>query len=237
MLWEKHIMPDANMQQLSGNNGLSAIPKILVVDDDGLVLEALRLALKHNGFQVVTASNVKDALRYVSSATFDVLVSDLHMPAPGDGLTVVSAMRHFHPQAVTILASAFPEMTEAAKAILKQVDEVLVKPMKAETLIDTITARLERGATPPQVVESVAAILEHETQATIEEWLGCVDVDPLLTIVPLDDDQRCAHLPRLCSTISCSGCVVLFHSADAPGSRPPPPSMDSCAASRVIARP
>jgi ActR/RegA family two-component response regulator len=196
LLWEQIIMPDANLQ-LTENKDLSVTPKILIVDDDDLVLETLRHALKRRGFPVVAASNVKDALRYVSSASFDVLVSDLHMPTPGDGLTVVSAMRHFHPQAITILSSAFPEMTVAAKAILRQVDEVLVKPMNVETLIDTITARLERGATPPPVVESVAAILERETQATIEEWLGYVDVDPLLAIVPLDDDKRCGHLPRL----------------------------------------
>jgi len=189
-------MPDANVQ-LIGNRDLSVIPKILIVDDDELVLEALRHALKRRGFPVVAASNVKDALRYVSSASFDVLVSDLHMPTPGDGLTVVSAMRHFHPQAITIVSSAFPEMTVAAKAILMQVDEVLVKPTNVETLIDTITARLERGATPPPVIESVAVILEREAQATIEEWLGYVEVDPLLTVVPLDDDKRCGHLPQL----------------------------------------
>jgi ActR/RegA family two-component response regulator len=190
-------MPDGNVQQVAGNKDLSVTPRILIVDDDDLVLETLRHALKRRGFPVVAASNVKDALRYVSSASFDVLVSDLHMPTPGDGLTVVSAMRHFHPQAVTILSSGFPEMTVAAKTILEQVDEIVVKPIHVDSLIDTITARLERGAPPPPIVESVAAILERETQATIEEWLGYVEIDPLLAIVALDDDKRCEHLPRL----------------------------------------
>jgi ActR/RegA family two-component response regulator len=191
------MIPDAKVEHPAAGNQLPVIPKVLIVDDDDLVLETLRLTLTRGGFQVVAAANVKDALKHVSSESFDVLVSDLHMPAPGDGLTVVSAMRHFHPQAVTILLSAFPEMSEAAKAILEQTDEVLVKPMNYNALIGTITTRLQSGKTPPRVIESVAAILERETQSTIEEWLGCVDVDPLVTIVPLDDNIRCAHLPQL----------------------------------------
>jgi CheY-like chemotaxis protein len=182
---------------LDADKKLPPITKVLIVDDDALVREVVGLTLKRSGFHVVAASNVKDALKHVSAEPFDVLVSDLHMPEPGDGLTVVSAMRHSHPKAVTILLSAFPEMTEAAKAILKQTDEVLVKPVKVDALIDTITERLKRGTRTPRVVESVATILERETQSTIEEWLECVDFDPLVAIVPLDDDIRCAHLPQL----------------------------------------
>jgi len=172
-------------------------PKILLVDDDDFLRESLGGLLTLQGFNVVKAAGVPSALKLIGDQTFDALVSDLHMPAAGDGLTVVSAMRHSHPQAVTILLSAFPEMTEAAKAILKQADEVLVKPMKIEALIGKITDRLKLGAAPSQVIESLADILERETQATIEEWLSCVDVDPIVTIVRLDDNVRCAHLPQL----------------------------------------
>jgi CheY-like chemotaxis protein len=190
-------MPNAKLLQPIGNSWIPAVPKVLIVDDDDLVLETVGLTLSRSGFRVVAASSVKDALRYVTSETFEVLISDLHMPSPGDGLTVVSAMRHFHPTAVTILLTAFPEMTEAANAILKQTDAVLVKPVQVDTLVGTITDRLRQGASLPRIVESVATILERETQATIEDWLGCVDIDPLVSIIPLDENVRCAHLPQL----------------------------------------
>jgi CheY-like chemotaxis protein len=172
-------------------------PKILLVDDDDIFRRTLSQVLTHRGFEVVEAANVTGAFKLIGTETFDVLLSDLHMPAPGDGLTVIGAMRHSQPQAVTILISAFPAMAEATRAILGQADEVLVKPLAIDTLVETITGRLTRGTVPPRIIESVAGILERETQATIEEWLGCVDVDPLVTIVPLDDDVRCAHLPQL----------------------------------------
>ncbi len=72
----------------------SGAAKVLLVDDDNAIRFSLGRILGHHGFNVSSASNVSDALRLISSDLFDVLLSDLHMPGPGDGLTVVSAMRH-----------------------------------------------------------------------------------------------------------------------------------------------
>src|ERR1700733_13549901 len=115
-----------------------AIAKVLVVEDNAVLLSTLAKILEVNGFDVTTAANVPDAIRLIMSDTYDVLLSDLHMPGPGDGLTVVSAMRHSNPRAVTMLLSAFPEMKAAAEAILLQTDQILVKPMNVEALVDAI---------------------------------------------------------------------------------------------------
>ena len=90
-----------------------AIAKVLLVDDNEDLLITLA-KVEYNGFEVTTAANVSEALKHISSGTYDVLLSNLHMPGAGDGLTVVSAMRHANPRAVTILLSAFPEMDAAA---------------------------------------------------------------------------------------------------------------------------
>jgi YesN/AraC family two-component response regulator len=92
-----------------------------------------------------------------------VLLSDLHMPGAGDGLTVIGAMRHANPQAVTLLLSAFPEMGAATHAILLQADEILVKPMNLTALVDVIGQRVAAGPVPDRTVESVAQILEGNT--------------------------------------------------------------------------
>lgn len=78
-------------------------PRILVVDDDKANRDSLGMVLQFSGFDVVTAADVNEALRQVGSQAFEVLLTDLHMPAPGDGLTVVSAMRHSHPNAATFI--------------------------------------------------------------------------------------------------------------------------------------
>ena len=172
--------------------------KVLVVDDDETIRASLSLILELEGFEVATAASVNDALRLIGSNVFDVLLSDLHMPGAGDGLTVVSAMRHSNPAAVTIILSGFPEMKEAAAAILLQADEILVKPMAPMVLIHTIRERLERGtATRPSPAENVATILEQATKSTIEDWLLRVELEPVIISVRLSVEDRCAHLPQL----------------------------------------
>jgi DNA-binding response OmpR family regulator len=190
-------MPYARKKQFAGEEELLAVPKVLVVDDDESTRETLSLILENSGFQVVKAANVNEALRLIGSQTFDVLLSDLHMPRPSDGLTVVSAMRNANPKAVTLILSSYPAMKEAAEAILLQADEILVKPMAVVMLVDLIRERLKQGTIPARVIESIATILEQETQATIQEWLLRVELEPHIITIPMSYKTRSAHLPQM----------------------------------------
>jgi CheY-like chemotaxis protein len=174
-----------------------ALAKVLLVDDDEALRYTLGLILEKNDFDVTTAANASDALKKISSETFDVLLSDLHMPGAGDGLTVVSAMRHSNPKAVTLLLSAFPAMDAAAQAILLQADEILVKPMDVPTLIDVIRQRLAIGPPPSRVVESVATILERTVESTIQDWFELVELETKLMAIPLSFEERCGHLAQV----------------------------------------
>lgn len=168
--------------------------KVLLVDDDAVLLFTLAKVLEHNDFAVTTAATVSEALKHISAEHYDVLLSDLHMPGAGDGLTVVSAMRHANPRAVTMLLSAFPEMGAAAHAIMLQADEILVKPMDVTALVDTIKKRLAIGPTRLRVVESVATILERSVRSTIQDWFQRVELEESLMAVPLSQELRCFHL-------------------------------------------
>jgi YesN/AraC family two-component response regulator len=153
--------------------------------------------LREEGFDVTTAASVPEALKHVSSNVYDVLLSDLHMPGPGDGLTIVSAMRHANPKAVTMLLSAFPEMDAASHAILLQADQILVKPMDVKALIEAINERLAVGPPPARIVETVATILERTTETTIQEWFRHILEDEKVMAVPLTYEQRTSHLPQV----------------------------------------
>jgi DNA-binding response OmpR family regulator len=176
--------------------------RVLLVDDDESILETLKPVLESDGFSVVSAPSVNQALKCISCQTFDVLVTDLHMPRLGDGLTVVGAMRHANPHAVTLIFSSFPEMQLAADAILKQTDEVVIKPQGVGNLIHAIRERLRKGVSKPrQPIESVADILEREIRATIDDWLSRVDREPELIPVKLDPKERARYLPQLLRTL------------------------------------
>jgi DNA-binding response OmpR family regulator len=171
--------------------------RILLVDDDEAINILLAEVLQDQGFDVAMAANVPEALKLISSNVYDVLLSDLHMPGVGDGLTVVSAMRHANPKAVTMLLSAFPEMDAASHAIMLQADQILVKPMNVTALVKAINERLAAGAPAVRVVETVATILERTTDITIANWFGHIQQDKKVMTVSLAYEQRTCHLPQL----------------------------------------
>ena len=146
--------------------------RVLVAEDDDSVRLMLQEGLQRDGFEVVVASNVREALGHIAAETFDVLLSDLHLPLAGDGFTLVSAMRHTHPDALTVILSGYPAVDEAMSAILSQADEIFTKPIRIGPLKELIRTRLAAPRTKKRPKpESVASILEREIETTIQNWL------------------------------------------------------------------
>jgi len=188
--------------------------RLLLVDDDESVLSGLSVVLEAHQFEVVTASNVMGALKRIASERFDVLLTDLHMPGAGDGLVVAGAMRHANPTAVTLVFSANPDMAKATAAVLRSVDEILMKPVKAGVIVEAIRRRLEeeipmalqRQAEEGEVsqlqpVELVATMLEREREAVRQAWLAKMSEAGALAEVRLTPVEQSADLPEMLNEI------------------------------------
>lgn len=172
--------------------------RILLVDDNSDILEVFKVGLERRGFDVTIASNVNDALRLISSQTFEVLLSDLHMPEPGDGFTVVSAMRHANPKAVTLLLSGFPAVQQALRHIQLSADDVLTKPIQMDEIVKIIELKLSNPTVHCSLAkQQVAAILERDSALTIKRWLLKVESDTELSILNLTPEARTGHLPMI----------------------------------------
>src|ERR1035441_3455041 len=96
---------------------LMSVTKILFVDDDPGVLRSLETVLVRSGFEVSAVASVPEALELISSKHFDVLLSDLNIGQPGDGFTVVSAMRRVQPHACTFILTGYPDIESAIQAL------------------------------------------------------------------------------------------------------------------------
>src|SRR5450755_845927 len=178
--------------------GQSIPQRVLLVDDDASVRSMMKKALARKGFDVVTASSVPDALRHIADETFDVLVTDLHIPDPEDGFSVVSAMRHSQPNALTLLISGFPDVESAMAAILLEADEVLVKPFEIGRLTELIQVRvLNRKPTRRIANERVGEILRRCSNQVVEGWLVRAKQSKAINHLQLTDAERTGHLPKL----------------------------------------
>ena len=171
--------------------------RVLLVDDDSVVRSVIGSVLTFSGFKVTTASSVAEALSLICSDTYDVLLSDLHMPGAGDGLTVVSAMRHSNPNAVTLLLSAMPQMAAASQAIVMQADEVLTKPMDMGALVEVIRQRVAAGPVRAREVLGVDEVLDRHTETTMQCWINYVNAEPRMAAIAMSYDDRVAYLPQL----------------------------------------
>jgi DNA-binding response OmpR family regulator len=172
--------------------------RILLVDDSDTVRTSLKAVLELNKFHVAVAASVPEAIHLIDTQPFDVLLSDLHMPDAGDGFTVISAMRHKHPDAIRLLFTGYPALKEAMDAILLQVDDILVKPMPVPEMLNLIRNKLEnRGSRRISKTERVASILECDALKTIAYWLEHVECEPELNSTRLNAQERTGHLPHL----------------------------------------
>ena len=91
--------------------------RLLLVDDEAVIRITLSAILSKHDFEVTAAATVAEALQKITTETFDVLLSDLNIGNPGDGLTVVSAMRRTQPEAVTMILTGYPAFETALEAI------------------------------------------------------------------------------------------------------------------------
>ena len=172
--------------------------RALLVDDDDAVRAVMTETLGRKGFDVVAAASVTEALRLITIQSFDVLITDLHMPNAGDGFTVVTAMRHSQPNALTLIVSGYPDVQSAMATILLEADEILIKPFEILRLPELIREKiLARKPFARVEKERVGAILQRCAALVIEDWLTRVNQSKELNHLALSDSERTGHLPKL----------------------------------------
>jgi CheY-like chemotaxis protein len=177
--------------------------RILLVDDDDDEILLTRKMLESENCEVVSANSVIEALKQIAAQRFDVLITDLHMPDPGDGFTIVTAMRHFQPEVLTLVVSDYPDAPKAMAAVLLQADEVLVRPFDVEQLTLLMSKRkVISGASPRLAKENVPAILDRDSAITIQQWLRRVEQVDELTSLPLAAKERTEYLPEIIRNIT-----------------------------------
>jgi PAS domain S-box-containing protein len=173
--------------------------KLLFVDDDDALRTALGAVLTRQGFALTAVGSVREALELISTRTFDVLLSDLNIGEPGDGFTVVSAMRRVQPAACTFILTGYPDLETAIQGIRNQVDDYFSKPLHVERLVGAIS-NLRSGRRPSNKAlptRKVSQILRELSDLICERWLNQVMADPELAALPLSQAERSDHVPDM----------------------------------------
>jgi DNA-binding NtrC family response regulator len=182
---------------------MSGPTTILFVDDEPGIRMTLPAILSGFGFNVTAAATVPEALALISSRKFDVLISDLNIGQPGDGFTVVSAMRRTQPEATTFILTGYPAFETALEAIRQQVDDYMVKPADIEMLVGKIRQKLTLPKAPNHHlhVKPLSQILEENKREIVRQWLGAAKQDVQISEAGLSDRELTDYLPDVVEEI------------------------------------
>lgn len=118
---------------------------ILVVDDDIVMVESMRIGLQGKGHQVFAAYRASQALDQFShgGGKIDLIITDYLMPAM-NGMDLLKAIREIHPTLPVLIMTAYGEKKLVIEALRNRCDSFIEKPFT----LDQLSAEIERIRLP-----------------------------------------------------------------------------------------
>ena len=122
---------------------VAVTPKILVVDDDEIVLATLRDILQPAGFTVTLQSDPVAALALMRQEAFNILIADLKMMQM-DGLALIQSARDLDPELITLVITGYPSIETVVSAMKDGVYDYITKPIHPKTLLASVRRAWEK---------------------------------------------------------------------------------------------
>ena len=116
---------------------------ILVVDDTPDTLELIRRILAAQGYSIVTAGGVEQAVAITESRPVDLVITDVRMPGR-DGFDLLRHVKENYKNTGVLLVTGFPALDDAIKGIKRGAEEYLVKPFTDAELLDAVAQSLNK---------------------------------------------------------------------------------------------
>ncbi|MFI6595620.1 response regulator transcription factor [Nonomuraea sp. NPDC050536] len=135
---------------------MSEPARLLVVDDEPALREALQSSLEFEGYKVVTANDGQAALDALAREPYDAVLLDVMMPRL-DGLTACRRLRQSGNHVPVLMLTARDAVGDRVSGLDAGADDYLVKPFELDELLARVRALLRRGALSGRVDESALA--------------------------------------------------------------------------------
>ncbi|HEY3132676.1 MAG TPA: hypothetical protein VGL91_24715, partial [Acidobacteriota bacterium] len=122
---------------------------------------------------------------------------------PGDGFTVISAMRSAQPDAVRFVLTGYPAFESALEAIHEEVDDYLIKPTETEALVEKIRSKLAKRSPAPGILrQRLTQVIRENRESITEHWLQAAKHDPEIAAIPITDSVRKYGVPLLLDVVT-----------------------------------
>lgn len=141
---------------------MTAATRILVVEDDDTLRDALCDTIEFGGYQAVAAGDGREALSCLDRTAFDMVISDVQMDGM-DGHRLLREVRSRAPEMPFVMITAHGSVRDAVSAMRDGATDYLLKPFEAQVLLDMV-ARMQPAAVP----DSAMVAEDPQTRAICE---------------------------------------------------------------------
>jgi len=160
--------------------------RMLIIDDEEIVLESCRRIFSSEGFDVVITTSPHEGLKLAAGSSFDVILVDwkIDWKMPGfDGMDVIEELDRRTPDSAVVMISGYPTVGRAAEAMKRGAMDYVPKPFTPEEITEAVQRALRRKLTEEKkalgrfekIIQSVqfpTASLEDKPPQTIAETVA-----------------------------------------------------------------
>ncbi len=117
--------------------------KVLIVDDDPIVLDSCKRVFEAEGFEVCLVPSADQALKVIKNTIFDILLIDVKMPER-DGMYLIRAVKKQRPEIPVVVMSGYPTPETIAEGLKLGAEEFIAKPFTPDELLKIVRQVLQK---------------------------------------------------------------------------------------------
>jgi DNA-binding response OmpR family regulator len=156
--------------------------RILVLEDDSIMLELLCEALEGAGYEARGASRPEQAIEMSRQIPFQLVISDIRMAGPTDGLGAIAGIKKFQPNVKVVMITGYASEDCPRRAIELQVDDYVHKPFRVPAMLDVVRRVLSRrgGILAPflslrSLLAAPLRLMEQSNSRRIQHLVGLLE--------------------------------------------------------------
>ena len=123
--------------------------KMLIIDDDDVILESCRRIFSATGFQVTCTTSPPEGLRLIVDSSFDVILCDWKMPG-FDGIDVLGEIEHRSTHSAVVMISGYPTPARETEALKRGAMDYVAKPFTPGEIVEAVRKAIRRKANKEQ---------------------------------------------------------------------------------------
>ncbi len=160
---------------------MSALRKVLVVDDDAVVGTSFNRVLSKKGYIVTTAQNAHEALKQIREQAFDVVFTDIKMPGM-DGVELAERVKASQPWTPVVIITGYGSTANEIRAKAAGVTDFMRKPLSPEMIEASAAHALLESA--PVIAAPLQVAAAPQAQVTAVETVGVIKNIALFVAAP-----------------------------------------------------